>query len=281
MPFEINLPIANCPLPIAHWFLYPITLIFAAMVKMGSGFLRCILWKGWLPLVAWLFCSYNYDKRVKSDTLQSLYNKANRLFKMATDATDSLALTAYQQVLALAAQQGNAPDSMLFFSNVNCGKLLEDRASYTQAIEAYFKAFRIKQRNTNWSDSLLYELNVHTGTTYYHLNNFDSANHFLLEAEMLAQRYPGVHEKERMYNDLGAMYYESGNYLQSRNYFTHALEIIKKKPDIDVDWVINLENNSAVANYQLGKYEDAIAIYQSMCSRNIFTNQIFLNMGLA
>lgn len=251
------------------------------MVKMGSAFLRRLLWKGWLPLAAWLFCSYNTGNRVKTESILTLYNKANRLFKMATDATDSQALTAYQQVLDLAAQQGNVPDTILFFSNVNCGKLLEDRASYTLAIDAYLKARQIKQRNTSWSDSLLYEVKVHTGTTYYHLNNFDSANHFLLEAEMLAQRYPGVHEKERLYNDLGAMYYESGNYLQSRNYFTHALDIIKKKPHIDTDWVVNIENNIAVACYKLGQYQQAIAIYQSICSRSIFTNQIFLNMGLA
>src|ERR1044072_6119157 len=198
-----------------------------------------------------------------------------------TDAPDSMALATYQQIIDLAAQQGNAPDSILFFTHVNKGVLLEVQSSYSRAIETYLQALRIKQRNTNWSDSLLYELNVHTGTSYYHINNFDSANHFLLEAEMLAQRYPGVHEKERMYNDLGAMYYESGNYLQSRNYFTHALEIIKKQPQVDVAWVVNNENNIAVANYKLGKYEEAIAIYQSICSRNIFTNQNFLNMGLA
>jgi CHAT domain-containing protein len=253
------------------------------MVKMGRAFLRRILYIGWLPLAAWLFCSYNNGKRVKPETIYSLYKKANRLFKLdpPTDATDSMALATYQQIIDLAIQQGNAPDSILFFTHINKGVLLEVRSNYSQAIESYLQALRIKQHNTRWSDSLLYEVNVHTGTSYYHINNFDSANYFLLEAEMLAQRFPGVPEKERMYNDLGAMYYESGNYLQSRNYFNHALEIINKNPNKDASWVVNIENNIAAACYKLGQYEQAISIYQTICSRNIFTSQIFLNMGLA
>lgn len=259
------------------------TFIFAAMLKTRKAFLWRYLSIGWLPLAAWLFCSYNSGKRVKTESIQTLYKKANRLFKLPnpTDATDSMALATYQQIIDLAAQQGNAPDSILFFTHVNKGVLLEVRTSYNQAIEAYLQALRIKQRNTRWSDSLVYEVNVHTGTSYYHINNFDSANYFLLEAEMLAQRYPGVPEKERMYNDLGAMYYESGNYLQSRNYFNHALEIIKKNPDQDASWVVNIENNIAAACYKLGQYQQAIAIYQTLVSRNLFTSQIFLNMGIA
>jgi CHAT domain-containing protein len=230
-----------------------------------------------------LFCSYNDGRRITPAPIRALYNKANQLFRLAnpTDATDSQAIAIFQQVIDLARQEGNAPDTLLFFTHLNKGILFETRASYTQAIEAYLQALHIKKRNPAWSDSLLYEVSVHAGTTYYHLNNFDSANYLLLQAEMLAQRFPGVPEKERMYNDLGAMYYESGNYLQSRNYFTHALESINKSPYKDASWVVNIENNLAAACYKLGQYQQAISIYQSLCSRKIFTSQIFLNMGLA
>lgn len=253
------------------------------MPKKVRAILRFILWKGWLPLAAWLFCSYNNGRPVPPNTIQTLYNKANHLFRLAnpTDATDSQALATFERVIHLATREGNTPDTLLFFTHLNKGILLETRASYAGAIETYLQALRIKKRNPAWSDSLLYEVSVHTGTTYYHLNNFDSANYFLLQAEMLAQRFPRVPEKERMYNDLGAMYYESGNYLQSRNYFTHALDIINKNPHKDASWVVNIENNIAAACYKLGLYQQAISIYQDICSRKIFTSQIFLNMGLA
>lgn len=253
------------------------------MGVLGKAYLQRILWKGWLLLAVWLFCSYNTGKHEDPETIRSLYNKANRLFNLAnpTDADDSVALATYQQVIDLANKHGNTPDTLLFYTHANKGILLETHARYARALEAYLQAHRIKQRNANWSDSLLYDISEHTGSTYYHLNNFDSASYFLLQAEMLAQRFPGVPEQERLYNDLGVLYYENGNYLQSRNYLNHALEIIKKDPHKDVSWMVNIENNIAAASYKLGHYQQAISIYQSIYSRNIFTSQIFLNMGLA
>lgn len=270
------------------------------MEKMVKATLRRIAWKGWLLMAAWLACSYHtgnpeiQNPKPKTQTRNSkpqtgnpkpvtIYNKANRLFKLAnpTDATDSLALITFQQVIDLAALQGNGPDSLLFYAHLHKGILLDVRTNYTEAIEAYQQAHRIKKRNALWSDSLLYEVAGHAGSAWYHLNNFDSASYYLQQAEALSQRFPGVPEKERLYNDLGVLYYENGNYLQSRNYFTNALEIIHKKPATDAAWVVNIQNNIAAACYKLGLYQQAIAIYQTICSQKLFTSQIFLNMGLA
>ncbi|HEX6426934.1 MAG TPA: CHAT domain-containing tetratricopeptide repeat protein, partial [Niastella sp.] len=261
------------------------------MGKMVRATLRGITWKAWLLLAAWLMCAYHTGNpahtrhKPTNITIQSLYSKANRLFKLTnpTDATDSLALVTFQQVIDGAAQQSSVPDTLLFFAHLHKGILLDVSTNYPQAIEAYLQAHRIKQRNPHWSDSLLYEVAGHTGSAYYHLNNFDSASYFLLQAESLSQRFPGVPEKERLYNDLGVLYYENGNYLQSRNYFTQALAIINKKPakDKDATWVVNFENNIAAACYKLGLYQQAIAIYHTICSQKLFNSEIFMNMGLA
>jgi CHAT domain-containing protein len=256
------------------------------MGKMVRATLRGIAWKGWLLLAAWLICAYHTgsptNKRNKPyNNIQSLYYKANRLFKLAnpTDVTDSLALVTFQQAI----DGGVLPDTLLFYAHLHRGILLDVNTNYRQAIEAYLQAHRIKQRNPTWSDSLLYEVAGHTGSAYYHLNNFDSASYFLLQAEALSQRFPGVPEKERLYNDLGVLYYENGNYLQSRNYFTQALAILNKKParDQDAAWMVNIENNIAAACYKLGLYQQAIAIYQTICSQKLFNSEIFMNMGLA
>jgi CHAT domain-containing protein len=254
------------------------------MEKVVKAILRGILWKSWLLLAAGLVCAYHTGNPANPDpALLALYKKAHRLFHVPnpTDATDSMALAAYQQVIAWGEKTGTAPDSLLFYSHLNAGILLDVQASYAAAITSYLQAQRIKQRQPQWSDSLLYEVAEHTGSAYYHLNNFDSASYFLLQAEALAQRFPGTPEKERLYNDLGVLYYENGNYLQSRNYFTQALEIINKKPEKDASWVVNIENNMAAASYKLGQYQQAIAIYKTICSQKVFTSQIFLNMGLA
>jgi CHAT domain-containing protein/Flp pilus assembly protein TadD len=254
------------------------------MGKPVKAILRGIVWKGWLLMAAWLICAYHTGNPANPDpTVLALYKKADRFFHLPnpTDATDSMALTAYQQVIAWGQKTGMAPDSLLFYAHLNAGILLDVQAGYAAAITSYLQAHRIKQRQRQWSDSLLYELAEHTGSAYYHLNNFDSASYFLLQAEALAQRFPGIPEKERLYNDLGVLYYENGNYLQSRNYFTQALELINKNPKKDASWVVNIENNMAAASYKLGQYQQAIAIYKTICSQKIFTSQIFLNMGLA
>jgi CHAT domain-containing protein len=254
------------------------------MGEQVKATIRGIVWKGWLLLAAWLVCSYHTGNPAQpSPAVLALYKKADRLFHLPnpTDATDSLAMTAYQQVIALAVKTGEVPDSMLFYAHKHLGILLDVQTSYAPAINAYRQAQQIKQQHPQWSDSLLYEIAEHTGSAYYHLNNFDSASYFLLQAEALAQRFPRIPEKERLYNDLGVLYYENGNYLQSRNYFTQALEIINKRPPKDATWVVNIENNMAASSYKLGQYQQAIAIYKTICSQKVFTSQIFLNLGLA
>ncbi|WP_205509885.1 CHAT domain-containing protein [Longitalea arenae] len=253
------------------------------MTKMVRAILQGLTWKSWLLLAGWMVCSYNTGNPDNPQALQELYRKANALFNTPnpTDLTDSLALDMFQQVLDMANKQGSAPDSILFYTQLRKGILLDVATNYPQAITAYRQAYSIKQRNPQWSDSLLFEVAEHSGSVYYHLNNFDSASYFLLLAENLAVRFPNVPEKERLYNDLGVLYYENGNYLQSRNYFRNALAIINKNPKKDPAWVVNIENNMAAASYKLGQYQQAIAIYQTICSRKLFTSQIFLNMGLA
>lgn len=234
-------------------------------------------------LACWLLCGYRTGNPANPQLVKTLYNKANRLFHLRnpTDATDSLALATFQQLIALAQRSGSAPDSLLFYAYLNSGILQDVNTNYAQAIASYLQAHRIKERNTGWSDSLLYEVAQHTGSAYYHLNNFDSASYFLLQAEALSQRFPRVPEKERLYNDLGVLYYENGNYVQSRNYFTQALAIHRTNPAGDPGWVVNIENNIAAVCYKLGLYQQAITIYQTIRSQKVFTNEITINMGMA
>jgi LPXTG-motif cell wall-anchored protein len=253
------------------------------MGKMVRTLLRCILWKGWLVLACWLVCSYRTGNPGHRNQLQALYNKAYRLFHLnnPTDATDSLALATFQKVIVLAEITGSGADSLVFNACLHSGILLAIRTNYTQAIEAYRRAQGIKQRNPRWSDSMLYQVMEHTGSAWYHLNNFDSASYFLLQAEILARRFPRVPVQERLYNDLGVLYYENGNFLQSRNYFTQGLEFLKKSAKQDPGSVASLHNNIAASCYKLGLYQQAIAIYKNAWAQKMYSSWVSMNMGLA
>ena len=233
-------------------------------------------------MTGWLCLSYNTGDTGIPKDVEALYNKASRLFKLSstTDATDSIALSTFQQVIDKLEEKG-ITDTTLFFSYLNKGILLDVNNNYSSAIESYRQAQRVKNMNQSWSDSLLFDVWMNTGSAYFHLNNFDSASYYMLEAEALSQRFPGIHEKERLFNDLGVLYHENGNYLQSQDYFTQALEILASRHTFDPVGEVNVQNNIAASCYKLGLYNQAIGIYQKISSRGIFTNQIFMNMGLA
>jgi len=61
------------------------------------------------------------------------------------------------------------------------------------------------------------------GACYCNLNNFDSANYFLLQSRKMLDRYPELLERENLFNTLGVLYYDNGNYIQSRNYSNEAI----------------------------------------------------------
>jgi CHAT domain-containing protein len=248
-----------------------------------ASFFR-LLWKYVLPAVILpASLSYNTGNQLPVEDPQKLYAKANRLFQLPnpTDVTDSIAFLTFQQVIDVLESRRALHDTTLFFSYIKKGILLDVKAHYAEAKAAYLKAIDIKKQNRPWSDSLLYEVTVYTGSVYYHLYNFDSASYFLLQAEALSQRFPKVKEKERLYNELGALYFETGNYLQSKNYFTHALNLIKDHQAADADMITNIENNIAFSYYNLGLYSQALSIYKKLQSHAIFNNEVLMNMGKA
>ncbi|MES1161012.1 MAG: hypothetical protein ABUM51_09665, partial [Bacteroidota bacterium] len=166
-------------------------------------------------------------------------------------------------------------DTLLFQSWLKKGVLLEVRSNYTGAKEAYRKALSFHKEN----DSLAFVAFVYTGAIYYNLNNFDSASYFLLRAESQADRFHDPDDQVRLYNTLGVLYYDNGNYLQGKNYFTRALDIVKSKQPFDTSSAVSLQTNIATSFYHLGLFSESLAMYNKILSYRIFPDHIYLNMG--
>lgn len=234
-------------------------------------------------LAALLLCSLYHSgyNGAPIDPVLELYQKADKLFKLdnPTDATDSIALLTFRQVIQLLEKK--PVDSLLFQSWLKTGVLLDVKLRFNEAKQAYLKAIGAHAKGRQLSDSILFLPCVYAGTAYYHLNNFDSADYFLLQAETIGNNYPRVPEKERLYNALGALYYENGNYVQSRNYFSRALEIIRADKLHDPESAIHFEGNIAASYYRLGLYEQSLKQYEKLLSQRLYTSQISINMGKA
>lgn len=210
-----------------------------------------------------------------------LYNQADSLFHLSnpTNATDSAALTVFSEVInKLKKNQGyDTGDTILFQSYLKRGILLDLRSNYTEAKEAYMKALMLQKQN----DSLTFAVYVYAGASYYNLNNFDSANYLLLKAESLINHFTFPEDKARLYNTLGVLYYDNGNYLQSKNYFSQALQTIKNWQPHDTRAIVSIETNIATSFYRLGLYEEALGIYNTILKYHVFGNYIYMNMGRA
>lgn len=208
------------------------------------------------------------------------YRKADRFFNFPepTPRTDSTALAGFSEVIKLLERERIA-DTVLFQSYLKTGILQDVYGNYVAARDAYLRAFHVHRLNKQWTDSLLYALSIYVGSDYYHLNQFDSANYFLFNAETLSKKYPSVPEKERLYNVWGALFYESGNYRQSCNYFRKALEIVKSKKPFDKISAINFENNIAASYYRQEQYGQALAIYGRLLKYGLFTSHTYANIG--
>ncbi len=209
------------------------------------------------------------------------YKAGNRLFNLAhpTEKTDSLALQYFSRVIDALEKQPQQDDTLLFQSYLKKGNLLDVKTRFSAAKEYYLDAIALCRNTGAVPDSMRFKVYVYAASCYYQLNNFDSANILLLKAETFTSRYPRMPEIERMYNTLGALYFENGNYAQSRNYFTRALETILKSPDADPETVIGFKTNIASSLFKLGLYKQALAIYQSLLKHNDVPNSVYFSLG--
>ena len=210
-----------------------------------------------------------------------IYHRADSLFLLTnnTPVTDSLALLGFERVIAglQGAPDSKGKDTMLFQAWLKKGILLDSRYDYTGAKTAYCQALRYHPQ----IDSLTFVLHVYTGTSYYNLNFFDSARYFLLDAESLSSRYNDSADNVRLYNTLGVLYFDNGNYQQGRDYFSHALQIVKGRVPFDTASAVSLQTNIATCCYHLGLFTESLDIYRQILTYHSADDPIWLNMGVA
>jgi len=210
-----------------------------------------------------------------------IYHRADSLFQLGnnTPATDSLALVDFGRVIAglAGAPEGQGKDTLLFQSWFKRGILLDSRYDYPGAKTAYCQALRFHPQ----ADSLTFVLHVYTGTSYYNLNFFDSARYFLLDAESRASDFADPADNVRLYNTLGVLYFDNGNYNQARNYFSRALEIVKGRAPFDTASAVSLQTNIATCCYHLNLFRESLEIYRQILAYHQADDPVWLNMGMA
>lgn len=213
-------------------------------------------------------------------TVNQEYHVADSLFTLPepTNETDAAARAGFDAVISLCNKEVGLPDTLLFNASWKRGVLEELLGNYEAAKVFYLQALSVAEHKAIIRDSVQFKPLLYAGGIYYRENKFDSTRILLEKAQALSERYKMPEELERLYNILGALYFEGGNYLQSKNCFEKALQLIGKN-DNDNPLKIGFENNIATALNRLGRYEEALEKYKQLLQYKRFTDDISLNIG--
>lgn len=212
---------------------------------------------------------------------KKFYQLAENYFNTAapTDETDSLALQNYRQAISLLLKQ-KINDTLLVACYTRVGNLYQAKNDDTTALTNFAAATALKKSSPKLPDSIFFKPLLFAGASYYNQSNFDSALYFFKKADTIATQYPAIDESERLYNKMGALYYQTGNYKQSINYFNKTISSLSKdRPDyreLFVQYNINL----GAVYFKLKDYEQAMAIYKELLPFNSTSQPLILhNMG--
>jgi CHAT domain-containing protein len=189
------------------------------------------------------------------------------------------ALVAFRHLLPGVRKAGY--DSLAFFIHLRLGFIHYYFDSLPAAKNDYLSAIAIGQRLPLLADSFLFKPFLFTGSICYSQNQFDSALVFYKKAGQIADHYnQPLAESQRLYNRLGVMFYETGNYRQAKNYFEKALSVLSLTGKGNESFRANYMINIASLLVKLEEYQQAKAIYQSIPPGSGFRNEILHNLGI-
>ncbi len=199
---------------------------------------------------------------------ESLLTKADELYQQS--------LVQFTQILPAIEKTGN--DSLAFLVKLKTGFIHYYFEEPGDAKRDYLAVMALKKKLPAFPDSLLFIPCLYTGGIYYEQNQFDSALFYYKKAEQINDAHSKpLEEAQRLYNRLGAMSYETGNYRQARNYFEKALTLTKPG---DNDLLTNYRINIASMLIKLEEYTSAKAIFEGLLPSPSFENEIFHNLGI-
>lgn len=236
----------------------------------------CILF---FALFLLLFSPYSQDNKGRLQ-YEQLYNQAEKFYAIenANEITDSLALVTYLQVINLLNNE-KQHNVILVDSYIKCGILSMSKNLQEQALGFFREAIASQKKGNHLPDSLLFQPYLYAGSIHYNLNNLDSAVLYYSKAEVISKENNVLIESERLYNKFGALYYETGDYKKSINYFKKALSIVEETKPSSTFFIVNYKNNIATALLKLQEYDQALKIFNSILPYHLAEDALFYNIG--
>ncbi|MFL5740732.1 MAG: CHAT domain-containing protein [Flavisolibacter sp.] len=250
-------------------------------------------WIMFLSLCCFLFVSHSQKTESSYSHFLSDYRQADKIYEEASRTGSSSdqhlkeenrlneqALSLFSSILKkLPSYPGY--DSLRFYCTFKAAELQHSFDHLPDALYGYQSAIGIHIKS-KLADSLLFKPWLYSGIIYYNQNRYDSAVNCFLEAEKIQARYGNkLEEIERLYNMMGIILYEKGDFRQSKNYFLKAIETLSPLHPYYKDLFEYYRINLAQIYFKLEDYEQSNRMYQQLLSFHpVNRNEIIQNIGL-
>lgn len=247
-----------------------------------------------LSIFLLLFTRAQQDNKVAgTQALHQQLATANQLFDEAAKAGDAIpyseekedelnrqALESYRLLGKLLEIPDPAFDSIRFVYQTRSGILEHYFGRLAAARQFYKKGIETGNRIRGFNDSLLFEPYVYAGGTCYSQGIIDSALYFYKKADSITQLYrKPLNQAERLYNSLGGLYFETGNFRQAKNYFSKAVDAVPAGHPSFTELRDNYRLNLASSLNKLEEYDEAYRIYQELIHSPLYRNDALHNIG--
>ncbi|MFD2201365.1 CHAT domain-containing protein [Shivajiella indica] len=235
----------------------------------------------WFLLFLLLF--YQHSPGQGPEALLSKYSEALAYYESEnpSDYTDSMSMVLFKELLHSGAELLEDKIKLDIFEK--CGNLALIKGDLKNAVVYYRNGLEI-QNSDSVNDTLFFASNLFLGEAYYLKSQADSSIFYLEEAEKLIQQKSSLTEASRLYNSLGVIYFESGNYVQSVTYFTKAKNLIIGNRSFDElepyfqYALFSFLSNIGSSLIQLNRLDSALAIYHELERYGFNRDQVYTQM---
>ena len=219
-----------------------------------------------------------YDRYYHDAELLSLRTDYNERTEKQEIDLNRKALDGFRSILPAIEKDGN--DSLAFHCYYRIGTLEHYFDSLELAMVSYQRSISLGKEQPTLPDSFLFHPYLFAGSIFYDFDQFDSAILYYQRAEQLNNQYPvSLDGANRLYNMMGALFYEMGNYKKARNYFEKSISTLSPSESYYKDLLNNYRINLASTLNKLEEFDKADAIYRELLPSNINRNEILHNMG--
>lgn len=198
--------------------------------------------------------------------IKAAYARADFLYNLEnpTESSDSESLELFLQI----AKTITNPEfnKIRIESLIKGGNIHQGYGRFLKANSLYHLAIIENQRLGNWP-FLAYEAFLYLGSSMYFLGVLDSSKFYFEEAVKLALangKLIKMDEQPRLYNSLGAIYFESADYNQAILFFKTALELASARQDDYNYFYTSIKSNIATCLIKMRFFDSAIQVLKSL-----------------